>query len=384
MFRIDRGFNMSKLQDMEPVAMRLASFASNTRGVGNIPSRFPKPEELQRAAREGTWSGSELNLLPMGGEGGDDPLTCNTEKQEMEEEILALASGSASLFFFLNSEEYKEEDVKLEDDFWVVSDAERELFSRLATLEAMDTIAKIEANAKVLYAPWLITFARFLTSAGAAGIWFNGSFWDMLIAGILRVLVGVIEQSRVLTSEERIVFEVVASLAVGITAGFIANQWPDQTCFAAMALGGVLDILQGFRVVYAVIEILSKHTVCGGADLMEGILFTGLIAYFLRFGQTIAGRLMAQDANHGGEVYLRCNSGIDDLWYILFVPITALAWSVSFTPQYRELPLMCFHGVIAYAVNYAMSLLDVSIDLNNFVSALVVSTLAGVVSRFSG
>ena len=40
----------------------------------------------------------------------------------------------------------------------------------------------------------------------------------------------------------------------------------------ALAIGGVLDILQGFRVVYAVIEAMSKHTVAGGADLMEDVL----------------------------------------------------------------------------------------------------------------
>ena len=237
MFRMDRGFNMHKLHDIEAVAIRLASFASNTRGVGNIPSRFPKPEELQRAA-------SEPNLfLPLdgdngggGGGGGGDPLMSDTDQQKMEQEILELASGSASLFFFLNLDEYNEENVKLEDDFWVVSHAERELFSRLATLEAMDTMAEIDASAKVLYAPWLLTFSRFATSAGAAGVWFNGSFVDMLVAGILGVLVGVIQQSSMLTREERIVFEVVASLAVGVTAGFIAIQWPNQTCFAAMAI----------------------------------------------------------------------------------------------------------------------------------------------------
>ena len=52
-----------------------------------------------------------------------------------------------------------------------------------------------------------------------------------------------------------------------------------------MAISGVVDVLQGFRVVYSIIEIMSKHTVSGVADLLEGILFTELIAYFLRIGQ---------------------------------------------------------------------------------------------------
>jgi hypothetical protein len=55
-----------------------------------------------------------------------------------------------------------------------------------------------------------------------------------------------------------------------------------------MAIASIRDLLQGFHVVYAIIEIMSKHTVVREADLIEGVLFTGLIAYFLRFGQYVA------------------------------------------------------------------------------------------------
>jgi hypothetical protein len=37
MFTIQRGFEVRKMEDMEKVVVRLASFASNTRGVSNVP-----------------------------------------------------------------------------------------------------------------------------------------------------------------------------------------------------------------------------------------------------------------------------------------------------------------------------------------------------------
>jgi hypothetical protein len=37
MFTIQRGFEVCKMEDMEKVVVRLASFASNTRGVSNVP-----------------------------------------------------------------------------------------------------------------------------------------------------------------------------------------------------------------------------------------------------------------------------------------------------------------------------------------------------------
>lgn len=114
--------------------------------------------------------------------------------------------------------------------------------------------------------------------AGACAFWFGGSWYDMIVAGLLAVFVASIGTSSYLSKQERLIYEVVASFFVGMTAGLIALSWPDDTCFAPMAIAGILDILQGFRVVYAVIEIMSKHTISGTADLMEGILFTGLIA----------------------------------------------------------------------------------------------------------
>jgi uncharacterized membrane protein YjjP (DUF1212 family) len=48
-----------------------------------------------------------------------------------------------------------------------------------------------------------------------------------------------------------------------------------------MAIAGVVDILHGFRIVHAIIELMSRHTVVRGADFLEGAFCTGLIAYFL-------------------------------------------------------------------------------------------------------
>ena len=80
----------------------------------------------------------------------------------------------------------------------------------------------------------------------------------MLVAAVLSMMVSLIGRAKHATKQERIVMEIVASFAVGLSAGIIALTWPQDTCFSAMALGGILDIFQGFRIVYAVIEIMSK------------------------------------------------------------------------------------------------------------------------------
>ena len=203
----------------------------------------------------------------------------------------------------------------------------------------------------------------------------------MLVAGVLAIVVAFIFSCPLLLKQERIIFEVVASFVVGLSAGLIALTWPNSTCFWAMAISSVLELLQGFTVVYAIVEVMSKHTVLGGADFLEGILFTGLIAFFLKFGQYVAAYIFG---HLEGTDSVECTSEINERWYFLFVPLAAVSWSGLFMPNYRDLPLMTFHGVLAYAVNWGLAKRDVNEQLNNFFSSMCVTFSAGIISRFTG
>jgi len=403
MFTIQRGFDFSRLEGMERVAVRLASYASNTDGVGNVPSRFPKPDEFDRIYRQE----SVRNLA------------ATSNERSLERKILTLASKNNGVWFYVNSKGYMErtaaasatatanaarpstptvpgtpcsdddtEAVGTEipkvdmDPFWIITDREQELFRRLVTRKAVRLIRKLDAEAKPLYPWWIQIVFRAASAGGAAIFWFNGGWVDALVAAVLSVLIAYIAQSPILSRQEKLVYEIIASLLVGIIAGLIALKWP-QTCFGAMAIGGVLDILQGFRVVYAVIETMSKHTVAGGADLLEGILYTGLIAYYLRFGQ-IAAKAISGVAEAADADLSFCSNGLDSRWFILFVPLASLSWSGLFTPYYRELLPMTFHGVLAYGSNYGLSKAGLSEQANIFVSASIVSLSAGIISRFTG
>jgi hypothetical protein len=82
--------------------------------------------------------------------------------------------------------------------------------------------------------------------------------------------------------------------------------------------------------------------------------------------------------------FASCDNGIDELWYLLWVPLAALSWSGLFTPAYRELPLMTWHGILAYGINFALGKAGVEQTMNSFSSSLIVSLSAGIWSRFTG
>lgn len=401
MFAWNRGFRISRLEDMERVAVRLASFTSNTSSISSLPSRMPHASELRNAYRQE----SQVGL-------SDDET--DLTQDEMAEEILNLASDSEGLFYFLNArtESNKSSSSSLEsmtngnavtndatlsptrslaggetpetDSFWKVEDSTSELFSRLAAMEAIKSVDRINSDKTVLYPWYIIIVFRIASSAGACAFWFNGSWYDMAVAAVLAVVVALVGSSTFLSRHDRLIFEVIASFIVGLVSGLIALRFQEETCFGAMAIAGVLDILQGFRVVYSIIEIMSRHTVCGGADFLEGILFTGLIAYSLKSGQYSASSLMLDDPENASYPVCDQTHSIDQWWYFLFVPVAALSWSGLFDPHYIDLPMMCFHGILGYTVYWAIDRSSFSINFNNFIAAMTVTFSAGIVSRFTG
>jgi hypothetical protein len=102
---------------------------------------------------------------------------------------------------------------------------------------------------------------------------------------------------------------------------------------------------------------------------------------FLQFGYNTAGYTLGKNPQ---KVELHCNDGIDELWYLLWGPLTALSWSGLFTPAYRDLPLMAWHGILAYGINFALNKAGAETNVNNFASSLIVSLSAGIWSRFTG
>jgi hypothetical protein len=237
MFGMTRGYDMRRLDDMETIAVRLASFASNTSTAASIPVRWAQPSELRQAFSSEAMHYDDEDALQL------------TTREELATEILDLASEAEGLFFFLNAHRAVALRGQQDDDaiealkaelgaFWKVDEQLRNLFSHLACLEAMQNIDKMDAKRKPLYSAWTITFFRVGASSGACAFWFNGSWLDIAVSGLLAVLIAWIGVSPVLTSQERIIFEAVASFIVGLVAALIALTWPSECCLVPWPFQG--------------------------------------------------------------------------------------------------------------------------------------------------
>ena len=98
---------------------------------------------------------------------------------------------------------------------------------------------------------------------------------DMWIAGVLAVLISIIGSMDFLNRSERLVYETLAGFIVGLTAGLVALKWPNDTCYTAIALGGVLDLLQG-----TVAAIHQSQAFLRRFMLISGFLFNNCSQVF--------------------------------------------------------------------------------------------------------
>jgi len=358
MFKISPGFDIYTLGVVEQVAVRLASFASNTGSVERLTAAsfrvLPSKDELkvvqeqalqqliqEQEQREQYQDTHRLLEEEDYQQQHASPSTTTSSplktEPELAHEILQLASSTYGLFFFLNNPKLQQaaqrasesktstpassaststtfgessgdsgtstnsnsninaihpstnnannHDDEDDDQFWIVEDSIRDIFTRLATREAHDSMVQIRRSQTTnpqLYSHTMVSIFRILSAAGACAMWFGGSLHDMMVSGALAVTVAYIGRVQIKAQwafEERVLTEVVASFVVGVVAGVLCLTWPDKFCFGAIAVASVMDMLQGFKVVYAVIELMSKNIVTGTSRLLEGILFTGLISY---------------------------------------------------------------------------------------------------------
>ena len=103
---------------------------------------------------------------------------------------------------------------------------------------------------------------------------------------------------------------------------------------------------------FAVLQLMSKQALSGVADLIEALLMTAVMSYFLKLGQYVAAVIMGDVESAGSftnvQPFGTCGDPIGELWYLLLVPIAAVSWSACFLPSYRDLPVMTLHGILAY------------------------------------
>ena len=364
LFPIQAGYDMARLGAAEQVAIRLASFGSH-RQQAHVDDDLYYDHEWQKMQTQAV----------------QEYLTqVNPSAEELAHEILRVALTTSNRVLVSNGgidAAARQGNTTTHDNttasFWNVSDSTRDLWTRLVTDEAAKALTRITQN-RPLYPRGAVSLCRFVSAAGACAMWFGGSWYDMIVAGSLALWIAAVEKA-IVSREKRLLTEVVASFGVGFMAGTLALNWPGRFSFGSIAISAIMDILQGYKMVYAVIEVMSRNMVAGASRLIEAILFTGLVSYTLMFGFDMACRLTGNSISH--KHMLDTPHAIHPNWFPVLLPFAAVAWSGLFRPLPQDLPLMACHGILAFALTQW-------VGAPVFVAAMCVTFSAGIISHFTG
>ena len=119
-----------------------------------------------------------------------------------------------------------------------------------------------------------------------------------------------------------------------------------------------------------------------------------LCSYTLIFGLQFSARIMGITLTSSDFTKILTSShGISKKIYPLLLPLTSLAWSISFRPSSQDLPLMMFHGTMAMCLSWAGVPLFLAASAVTFSSAIIsritgknalASTLAGLYALVAG
>ncbi|CAO3573883.1 unnamed protein product [Mortierella alpina] len=190
---------------------------------------------------------------------------------------------------------------------------------------------------------WLTLLGWLGSSAFVAPLAFGGGWFDMALAGLCGLLVGMLGVVAGKFPVYGNVFEITASILVG----FIAKAFGDRVCFSAVALAGVVVLLPGLLLTQAIMELASRNVVSGAVRMFYALMY----AFFLGFGLTLGAELW--DYISGGATVASasaCQHAINQWWYFLIYPAVSASINIVFNAHPRQWFGMTFVTAIGLIV----------------------------------
>ncbi|KAF7720603.1 hypothetical protein EC973_007055 [Apophysomyces ossiformis] len=220
---------------------------------------------------------------------------------------------------------------------------------------------------KPFYAPWITLVAHAIASSASIPLFFFGTALDMLIGlGLgLIVALGTIHVSRRVTRFSSI-FDVLLSAVVGFLSAIVSARLPSSsTCFYALSVGGVVNLLPGYATLISLLEISAGSVATGTLRLTTTLVYSLLIGFGLALGASIHELLFPSLALIPSSA--ACENKLPVSFHILLVPIFAAANIVLQNGHPSKYPIMLGLAILSRAVHY--------ISLQKFVAYPHVATV---------
>ncbi|KAI8820852.1 uncharacterized protein EV422DRAFT_530463 [Fimicolochytrium jonesii] len=252
---------------------------------------------------------------------------------------------------------------------------------------AFEIIAVEDANARLkqivqlpdYYPEWVQYLLSGLAAAGAAGLFFDGQWLDVLVSGILGTVVawlgGLCESQRTMGK----VYEFLGAALVAFTVRTLIGLGV-PLCYSASILSSSMFLLQGVTITLALVELGTRHMISGTSRLAYGIVMTGLIGYGLDLGTTLSAG-MFHEPKLPDDMPATCPGLSSTAKLLLFLP-TSLTLSMGLGAHPVQLPMLSVISAIGYAV-YNLAATRFSDNLASAIGSFAIGVSSNLHARWS-
>ncbi|EJD05985.1 DUF1212-domain-containing protein [Fomitiporia mediterranea MF3/22] len=142
-------------------------------------------------------------------------------------------------------------------------------------------------NSPPQYGPKTRYVLSFITCLLICGVAFGGSLNDMWVAGVMGVLVRVMQNIASKSDLSASGSEVFAAALVSFIARGFASFHTQIWCFSAISSAGVVSLLPGYLILSGSLDIAGKSQLLGGPKIVSGIMTSLYLGFGLTLGSDV-------------------------------------------------------------------------------------------------
>ncbi|PVU99963.1 hypothetical protein BB559_000213 [Furculomyces boomerangus] len=229
--------------------------------------------------------------------------------------------------------------------------------------------------------PWYIKMLSYaLASMGVAPLAFSGGWKETCLSFFMGAIVYLLELFGTKCTEFRNLVEFTSALVIG----FVAASLSDYVCYGSVVLSSLVVLLPGMIMTNGFIEISARSKIVGTISVFYAIIVMLLLTFGLQVGKTLQTIIFKKSNSLNLSIDISKCVPMDNLWWILFFPISILSINVMINTPLKRWPLTIFTSSLMFGT---FLLFNFVFKINQFATisaSFILGLSANIISRFNG
>ncbi|KAJ2608825.1 pheromone-regulated protein prm10 [Coemansia sp. RSA 1365] len=203
-----------------------------------------------------------------------------------------------------------------------------------------ESIRDIESlmAAPPLFSWYLRIFFCFMQSFFVSATLFHGSWKEAAISGVMGMMVGVFE----ILGSNHLTIGYLLNVIPPIIVALVAALLSDHICFSAVPMAATINLLPGMGLALAMLELSSSNLICGAVRLVSATMTSFMIGWGTIVGYNLGMAMLGKEDQNAGSLSNAECEGLSMLWWILFIPLSTIGFSVWFKVHWSKWPATVF------------------------------------------